>query len=248
VSTLRAERVLYVVGAPQSQHLQMVFATARAAGWLRNVSVEHVAFGSVLGENGKPLRTREGENVTLVALLNEAISGAAQVIAGRAGGEPDRRLARQVGIGAVKYADLSGNRVSDYVFSFDRMLALEGNTSVYLQYAHARATRVLTLAESALPAPRPRVAARGEQERALALALLRFGPTIDDVVASLQPHRLCTYLYELATSFSLFYEHCPILTSTDPALRDSRLELTRQTADVLRTGLDLLGIEAPAQL
>ncbi len=265
VRTLAAERILYVVGAPQSQHLQMVFATARAAGWIGDdVAVEHVAFGSVLGEDGKPLRTREGETVKLVALLDEAITRAADVIAERVdtrspggshplagdrqgtGGAVDEPLARQVGIGAVKYADLSGDRVSDYLFSFDRMLALEGNTSVYLQYAHARAARVLRLA-GAEPPPSP-VRAREPPERALALALLQFGPTVDHVVSSLQPHRLCTYLYDIASSFSLFYEHCPILKSEDPAVRDSRLRLTWQTAEVLRRGLGLLGIEAPAQL
>ncbi len=249
VRTLGAERVLYVVGAPQSQHLQMVFATARAAGWLGgDVAVEHVAFGSVLGEDGKPLRTRAGETVKLVELLDEAVTRAGEVIAERAEAADDQ-LARQVGIGAVKYADLSGDRVSDYLFSFDRMLAFEGNTSVYLQYAHARAARVLRLAGAGGEVGAgAEVAAREPQERALALALLRFGPTIDHVAASLQPHRLCTYLYDVATSFSLFYEHCPILKSEDAVVRDSRLALTRQTADVLRTGLELLGIEAPAQL
>jgi arginyl-tRNA synthetase len=129
------------------------------------------------------------------------------------------------------------------------MLALEGNTSVYLQYAHARAARVLRLASAGGEAGAgAEVAAREPQERALALALLRFGPTIDHVVSSLQPHRLCTYLYDVATSFSLFYEHCPILKSEDAAVRDSRLALTRHTAGVLRTGLELLGIEAPGQL
>jgi arginyl-tRNA synthetase len=246
--TIGAERILYVVGAPQSQHLQMVFATARAAGWIGGgVAAEHVPFGSVLGEDGKILRTRAGKTVKLVDLLQEAVARAGAAIAARAGAVDDE-LARAVGIGAVKYADLSSDRVSDYVFSFDRMLALEGNTSVYLQYAHARAAKVLRLAAGDPPAPRTPVLLRDPSERALALALLRWGPTVDQVACSLQPHRLCTYLYETATSFSAFYESCPILKAGDPALRASRLRLTDHTREVLRTGLELLGIEAPQRL
>ncbi|MGH2942634.1 MAG: arginine--tRNA ligase [Solirubrobacteraceae bacterium] len=246
--TLGAERILYVVGAPQRQHLRMVFATGRAAGWLGDgVEAEHVAFGSVLGEDGRILRTRAGENVRLVDLLREAVVRAGDAIARRTGAADDE-LARRVGIGAVKYADLSNDRVHDYVFSFDRMLALEGNTSVYLQYAQARAASVLLRAGDDMPAAAAPVAVREDAERALALALLQFGPAVGHVASSLQPHRLCTYLYETATAFSAFYERCPILKAGDPATRATRLELTRHTGAVLRTGLDLLGIDAPQQL
>ncbi len=245
VATLGAERLLYVVGAPQGQHFAMVFATARAAGWLDgDVRAEHVAFGSVLGEDGKILRTRAGASVKLVELLDEAIARAGDAIA-RRGADPDPALARQVGIGAVKYADLAGDRIKDYVFSFDRMLAFEGNTSVYLQYAHARVHALLRRAAGATDGAE--IVLEDPAERALALALLRFGPTVDQVVATLQPHRLCTGLYETATAFSTFYERCPILAA-EPAVRASRLELARLTGSVLATGLGLLGIAAPEQL
>ncbi len=246
---LAAERILYVVGAPQSQHFEMVFATARAAGWLDDgARAEHVAFGSVLGEDGKILRTRTGENVKLVDLLHEAIRRAAQAIAERTA-DPADDLPRQVGVGAVKYADLASDRVKDYVFSFDRMLSLEGNTSVYLQYAHARVLAVLRRAgEDHSTTPPDPVVLHDAAERALALHLLQFGAVVDRVAGSLQPHHLCTYLHSTATAFSLFYEQCPILKAPDPATRASRLELVRHTGRVLRTGLDLLGIEAPDQL
>ena len=249
VGALGAQRLLYVVGAAQRQHLHMVFATARAAGWLaEGVEAEHVAFGSVLGEDGKVLRSRAGESVKLVDLLHEAITRAGDAIVARSG-VADEALARTVGIGAVKYADLSSDRVSDYVFSFERMLALDGNTSVYLQYAHARAAKVLRLAgDGAVAADDADHLLREQHERALGLALLGFGPAVDHVVSTLQPHRLCTYLYEVATAFSAFYESCPILTAGEPRLRAPRLRLTSHTAAVLRTGLDLLGIGAPERL
>jgi arginyl-tRNA synthetase len=283
--TLDADRILYVVGAPQRQHLQMVFALARAAGWIADpVVVEHVAFGSVLGDDGRILRSRAGENVKLVDLLLEAVRRAAEAIAQRTPA-PDDALARQVGIGAVKYADLSTDRVKDYVFDFDRMLSLEGNTSVYLQYAHARVSAVVRRAAAGRtgardhetpplgvdqserspavePGERSPAVEEGERrpcaaaalpprhdaERALALALLQFGSTVDLVATTLAPHRLCTYLYATAAAFSAFYEQCPILTADDPLLSASRLELARHAGRVLRTGLDLLGIETPERL
>jgi arginyl-tRNA synthetase len=244
---LAADRLLYVVGAPQSQHLEMVFTIARAAGWLGDAArAEHVAFGSVLGDDGKILRTRSGENVKLVDLLREAVRQAAQGIADRTAADPDDELARQVGIGAVKYADLSGDRIKDYVFSFDRMLSLDGNTSVYLQYAHARVLAILRRAGPVAPAAG--IAVAEEAERALALQLLQFGTAVDRVASSLAPHHLCTHLHATATAFSNFYERCPILKAADPQTRASRLELARHTGRVLGTGLDLLGIDAPDRL
>jgi arginyl-tRNA synthetase len=246
VRTLHAQRLLYVVGAPQRQHFEMVFATARDAGWLTDdVQAEHVAFGSVLGEDNKILRTRAGENVKLVDLLDQAIAGAARVLSER-GAPTDPALARSVGIGAVKYADLSGDRVKDYAFRFDRMLALDGNTSVYLQYAHARIAALLAKAGDG-PADAP-LAVDAPAERALALQLLRFGPVVDEVVATLQPHRLATFLYETARAFSTFYEQCPIVKAPEPTVRASRLWLAAQTGTVLATGLGLLGIDAPTRL
>lgn len=248
--TLHAQRLLYVVGAPQRQHFEMVFAIARAAGWLADdTEAVHVAFGSVLGEDNKILRTRAGENVKLVDLLTESVERAGAVIAERSG-TADEELAREVGIGAVKYADLSSDRTRDYVFSFERMLALEGNTSVYLQYAHARVMSVLRRAADAgvTVAEGAPITLAEPAERALALELLQFGTTVDQVAETLLPHKLCTFLYETATAFSTFYENCPILQAEDDDLRASRLELTRITGLVLRTGLGLLGIAAPEAL
>jgi arginyl-tRNA synthetase len=252
VGELGASELLYVVGAPQRLHFEMVFAVAREAGWLgEGVSARHIAFGSVLGEDGKALRTREGEPVRLIDLLQEARARAAEVLAERTGeadlGEsaPDDALARSIGIGAVKYADLSGDREKDYVFSFERMLALEGNTSVYLQYANARALSVLRRAGEAGTGS---FVLREEAEHELAVALLRLPAAIEAVLADYKPHRLCAYLHGLAVAFSGFYEACPILGAKDPALRASRLGLCELTSGVLTLGLGLLGIDAPARL
>ena len=244
---LRAQRILYVVGVPQSQHFQMVFAVAEAAGWLSHgVEVEHVAFGSVLGEDRKILRTRAGVSVKLIELLDEAIKRAQAILEERSG-TSDPELARQVGIGAVKYADLSTDRRKDYVFSFERMLSLEGNTSVYLQYAHARTCAVLRRAGERAPEGAEPASIGGEAERELALKLIAFGGAVDAVVETLEPHRLCTYLFELAAVFSNFYEKCPILKA-EGAERERRLLLTTLTERVLGAGLPLLGIQAPDRL
>jgi arginyl-tRNA synthetase len=246
---LKADEMLYVVGAPQRLHFEMIFAAAKLAGWLVEPAVaRHVGFGSVLGEDGRMMRTRAGKNVKLVDLLNEAIERAGEVLASRGEiPEADRaRLARTVGIGAVKYADLSSDREKDYVFSFDRMLSLDGNTSVYLQYANARVCSVLRRA-GGLPAPGTPVVVAEPAERALVLKLARLGPVLDLVMSQAEPHRLATWLYETAVVFSAFYESCPILTA-EPAIRDSRLLLARATSRALTVGLNLLGIEAPERL
>ncbi len=252
VGRIGASRILYVVGSPQAQHLEMCFAVARLAGWLpESVEAVHVAFGSVLGTDHKMLKSRSGATVKLVELLDEAVERAAAA-AGERGAAlaPDERarVAHALGIGAVKYADLSGDRTRDYVFDWDRMLAFDGNTAPYLQYAHARIRSVLRQAgDGASPAPvAPSLAEPAE--RALALALLGFGDAVDAVAASYAPNRLCAYLFDLATTFTSFYETCPILRAPDPERRHSRLLLARVTADVLATGLDLLGIAAPARM
>ncbi|WP_370966242.1 arginine--tRNA ligase [Amycolatopsis sp. cg9] len=242
-----ATDLLYVVGAPQAQHFAMVFAVCRAAGWLTG-RAEHIGFGTVLGADGKTMRTRSGETVKLADLLTEAVTQAAAVVAERseldAAGQAE--VARAVGIGAVKYADLSGDRERDYVFAWDRMLAKEGNTSVYLQYAHARTRSILRKvgelprgAEIVLEAP---------SERALALKLLRFGEALKAATNGYAPHKLCTYLYETAVAFSRFFEECPVLKASSPSLRASRLHLTTLTSQTLALGLSLLGIEAPDRL
>ncbi|MBV2364957.1 arginine--tRNA ligase [Streptomonospora nanhaiensis] len=245
-------RVVYVVGAPQALHFRMVWAAARKAGWLPDrVTPIHVQIGNVLGDDGKILRTRSGQPIRLMALLEEAVDRAAKVVAEN---RPDlddatrAAIAREVGIGAVKYADLSVSHDTEYVFDYDRMLALNGNTGPYLQYAAARirsifrkggvdpdsATGPITLTEPA--------------ERDLALALLGFGPVVSAVGDTLEPHRLCGYLFDLAQAFTAFFEHCPVLQAEDPAVRDSRLALIAATLRTLVTGLGLLGVRTPEQM
>ncbi len=259
VRDLAGEELIYVVGSPQRLHFEMVFAVAREAGWVRSeAQTHHVAFGSVLGEDGKMLRTREGAPVRLVDLLRESVTRATQALAERVPDVQDSPdLARAIGIGAVKYADLAGDREKDYVFSFERMLALEGNTSVYLQYANARARSVLRRArdagvgevEGGAPgAPARRLVVREEAERDLAVALLRLPSAIDSVLVDYKPHKLCTYLHGVAVAYSGFYEACPILNAQEPQLRASRLALCELTSRVLSLGLGQLGIEAPERL
>jgi arginyl-tRNA synthetase len=249
---LRADRLLYVVGAPQRLHFEMLFAVARLAGWLGPPdSAEHVSFGAVLGADGKMLRTRSGASISLVELLQEAVDRAASVVDERSElNEEERgRVARAVGIGALKYADLSNDREKDYVFSWDRMLAMDGNTAVYLQYANARIRSILArAAESGGRAAAPGIVLSTPPERALALKLARFPAAVRMAVDKLQPHRVCTYLYETATAFSTFYERCSVLNAETAELRASRLALSELTSRTLTLGLDLLGIEAPERL
>lgn len=247
-----ATDLIYVIGAPQRQHLAMVFATATEAGWLDEAHrAVHVSFGSVLGADGRMLRTRSGDSVRLIELLDEAVERAAAVIAERSElPEADRAdVARAVGIGAVKYADLSSARDKDYVFAWDRMLAMEGNTSVYLQYANARIRSILRRADAAGARAGSTIALREPAERTLAIALLRLPAAIETTDRAHSPHTLCVYLYELASAFSGFYENCPILaeTTTDED-RASRLALATLTSRALVLGLGLLGIEAPEKL
>ncbi|MFD5095453.1 arginine--tRNA ligase [Amycolatopsis thailandensis] len=241
--------LLYVVGAPQAQHFAMVFAVCRAAGWLREEHrAEHIGFGTVLGEDGRAMKTRAGESVRLSDLLTEAIAHAAGVIDGRDDLSPEIReeVARAIGIGAIKYADLSGDRERDYVFSWERMLSKNGNTSVYLQYANARIRSVLAKADQDLAGAR--VLLGHPAERALALALVRFPEAVGAATAGHLPHKLCTYLYETAVVFSRFYEQCPVLDAKGPGIRDSRLLLAELTSKTLTLGLSLLGISTPARL
>ncbi|MEY3091564.1 MAG: arginyl-tRNA synthetase, partial [Actinomycetota bacterium] len=252
IERLGADLLLYVVGAPQAQHLSMVFDVARMAGWLREPSeAVHVAFGSVLGSDRKMLKSRSGEPLKFVDLLDESLTRAEAAIAEKnpeLAVEDRLAVARMIGIGAVKYADLSTDRVRDYVFDWDRMLSFDGNTAPYLQYAHARICSIFRRAEVERASLRSVVPVIAEpQEKALALAVLGFDSAVADTLEKYSPHRLCTYLYDLATAFTSFYEHCPVLKA-DAAVRESRLALCDLTARVMDRGLNLLGIDAPEQM
>jgi arginyl-tRNA synthetase len=252
VERLGADLILYVVDAGQQQHFQMVFAVAEMAGWLAPPrEAVHVAFGIVLGTDRKRLRSRSGEPMKFVELLDEALERAAVAIDEK---DPDltseqrAETVHMIGIGAVKYAELSTDRIKDYVFDWDRMLSFDGNTGPYLQYAHARICSIFRRAEI------DRASVRGvdievgtPQERALALRLLAYPTAIDTTLETYSPHKLCTYVYDLATDFTAFYEHCPVLKADEP-LRSSRLALADLTARTLAHALGLLGIDAPEQM
>ncbi len=248
VRQLRASRLVYVVGLPQSQYLAMVFAVAGQAGWLGGpVRAEHVGHGSVLGPDGTMLRTRAGDSVKLVDLLTAAVDRAAAVVAAKNPDLPaDERaaLARSVGIGAVKFADLSVDRGRDYVFDLDRALALDGATAPYLQYAYVRTRSIAARAADSVPG---QVCLVEPAERRLALCLLAFDGVVAEVAGSLRPHRLARYLLELAEAFTGFFEQCPVLRA-QPAVQAGRLTLCDLTGRTLRLGLDLLGIETPDRM
>lgn len=244
---LGASRLLYVVGLPQRLHLDMIFEVAREAGWLTPQDrAEHVGFGSVLGSDGKMLRSRTGGSVKLIDLIDEAVTRAASVVAEK-NPELDEKtrqeVAQTVGIGAIKYADLSTDRTRDYVFDFGRMLAFEGNTAPYLQYAHARIRSILRKAGEEWPRDSNTIDVTHPAERELALELLSFGRVIRDVERTLEVHRLAAFLYGLATRFTSFYESCPVLRAEGATLV-SRLALCGLTARTLAVGLSLLGIHA----
>jgi arginyl-tRNA synthetase len=245
-----ATRLVYVVGAPQALHFSLVFAAARMAGWLDGHRAEHAQFGSVLGPDGKMWRTRSGESVKLVDLLDEADERAAKIVQdrGELGPLTWSTVAHAVAMGALKYFDLSFQRERDYVFDWDRMLAFDGNTGPYLQYA---VTRIHSIFRKAgiddQQAPTGRIVIQEPAERALALKLLGLGEAVEAVAATLEPHRLCTYLFELATAFTEFYEACPVLQADEPT-RASRLALCALVARTLTLGLDLLGIQVPARM
>ncbi|GAC1593488.1 MAG: arginine--tRNA ligase [Acidimicrobiales bacterium] len=254
-SELGGQRVLYFVDAGQSQHLAMVFAVGRLTGWLAEgrARAEHVAFGLVLGEGGGKLKTRSGDSPKLIDLLDEAVERAATAVAAKNPmlAEAKRaEVAIAVGIGAVKYADLSTDRVKDYTFDWDRMLAFEGNTAAYLQYAVVRVRSIFRRGEVApvSGADAGAVVLREPEERALALALLRFDGVVHAVGETLEPHRLCGYLFELAQAYTSFFEACPVLRAPSEDVRRSRLVLCELTARTLTTGLGLLGIDVVDQM
>lgn len=250
INTLRADRLLYVTDSRQALHFQLVFEAARRAGWLiDDVDAEHIAYGTVLGPDGKPFKTRAGGTVRLMDLLDDAVTKARRIVAEKNPDLPSADLdeiAEQSGIGAVKYADLSTSRIKDYTFDLDRMVALNGNTAVYLQYAHARIRSILQKADQLVTAVNVDIAL-APAERALALELDVYGTTVAEVGATLEPHRLCSYLYDLARDFTAFYDTCPVLKAEEPA-RANRLALCQLTARTLEHGLGLLGIAAPERM
>ena len=248
---LGADRILYFIDARQSLHMQQVFTLARKAGFVdSDVSLEHHAFGTMMGADGKPFKTRSGGTVKLSALLDEAVERAAAVITEK---NPELEgandIARKVGIGAVKYADLSKTRTNDYVFNWDTMLSFEGNTAPYLQYAYTRIQSIFRKAEIDPDNLTGKIVLGSEQEKALAIKLLQLGEVLEQVAQDAMPHLLCTYLYDLASLYMRFYEACPILKSDVPAeLRASRLRLCHAVSRTLATGLDMLGIEVSERM
>ena len=250
IRDLKADRLIYLVAAEQSLHFQLLFAVARQAGWLTSeISAEHAVIGLVSGADGKRIRTRSGGQVKLITLIDEAIERAAAVIADRYD-DPVLRaeIADAVGIGALKYGDLSVARSSGYVFDFDRMLALTGNTGPYLQYATARIRSIFRRAGLDPASAHGPVLVTEPAERALALALLGLGTAVSQTGASAEPHLLAGYLFEVASAFTAFYEACPVLKAPEPRLRESRLGLSALTLRVLLSGLGLLGIPVPDRM
>ncbi|EFU5019855.1 arginine--tRNA ligase [Salmonella enterica] len=246
--TLHADRVLYYIDSRQHQHLMQAWTIVRKAGYVPDsVPLEHHMFGMMLGKDGKPFKTRAGGTVKLADLLDEALERARRLVAEK---NPDmpadelEKLANAVGIGAVKYADLSKNRTTDYIFDWDNMLAFEGNTAPYMQYAYTRVLSVFRKAEideqTLASAP---VIISEDREAQLAARLLQFEETLTVVAQEGTPHVMCAYLYDVAGLFSGFYEHCPILSAENDTVRNSRLKLAQLTAKTLKLGLDTLGIE-----
>ncbi len=259
MSEWRPDAILYVVDHRQSFHFDQLFAVARLWGY-QGIELQHIAFGTVLGEDGRPFKTREGTAVGLVSLLDEAVERAYKIVCENDDARPvpllsgaDRRtVAERIGIGAIKYADLAHNRTSDYVFSYDKMLAMTGNTAAYMQYSYARvksifgkagidASKLLRAGSSTTPVAS--LSIDTPHERALALALLQFSEALDRVVADYRPNHLTAYLFELASRYSEFFEHCPVIKAESDELRTSRLLLCDLTARTLQRGMNLLGIE-----
>ncbi len=268
LETWKPDEIIYVTDGRQQLHFQQLFAAFRrwqergspepqrvgnagsaAAGDSRTPKVAHVWFGSILGEDGKPFKTRSGETVKLADLLDEAEIRALRIVSEKSAELPEaqrKEIARVVGLGAVKYADLLPNRQSDYVFSWDKMLALNGNTAPYLQYAYARIKSIFRKSESINHQPST-INLLAPEEIALARHLLNFGLTLEAVAEEYRPNFLCNYLFDLAGKFTSFYENCPVLKAED-ATRTSRLALCDLTARVLKQGLDVLGIEVVEQM
>jgi arginyl-tRNA synthetase len=254
IDELHCDRAIYVVGSEQALHFRMVFAVARQAGWLPGTaSFEHAQIGHVLGTDGKLLRTRSGDTIKLSDLLQEGVDRARGILdeveASSQFDEPAlQAIAEAVGIGAVKYADLSTARDSEYVFDWDRMISFKGNTGPYLQYATARIRSIFRKAGLVPEQAAAPIILVEQAERALVMKLLGFGAVVSAVAETTEPHRLCTYLFEVASLFTAFYEQCPVLKAAEDAVRESRLALCGLTLRVLVTGLDLLGVPVPERM
>jgi arginyl-tRNA synthetase len=262
MSEWRPDVILYVVDHRQSLHFEQLFAVATLWGY-GDAEFQHLAFGTILGEDGRPFKTRSGTNVGLASLLDEAIERAHKIVCENDDARPEpllsaedrRTVAERIGIGAIKYADLAHNRTSDYVFSYEKMLAMNGNTATYMQYSYARVRSIFEKAEAS--GVRYQVSGKSDtghltpdtillttpHERALALSLLQFAEALDRVAADYRPNFLTAYLFELASRYSEFFENCPVLKAETDALRASRLALCDLTARTLQKGLNLLGIE-----
>jgi arginyl-tRNA synthetase len=259
VRDLHADRAIYVVGAAQALHFRMIFAVARQAGWIPpGARFEHAQIGNVLGTDGKMLRTRAGDTIKLSELLRESVERAGHVFdelgSSELGAREREEIAQAVGIGAVKYADLSTALDSEYVFDLDRMISFKGNTGPYLQYATARIRSIFRKAgldpDQVAGGPLAGTSLRitEDAERALALTLLRFGPVVRQAGQTSRPHVLASFLFDAASAFTTFYEQCPVLKAADESVRESRLALSALTLRVLTTGLGLLGVPVPARM
>ena len=253
LKTWSPNEIVYVVDDRQSGHFKKLFLIV--ARWkpeaVKNTKLVHVGFGKILGDDSKPFKTRSGDTVKLGDLLDEAESRAFKIVSEKSSDllEAQRKeIARVVGLGAVKYADLLPNRQSDYIFNWDKMLALQGNTAPYLLYAYARVKSIFRKSESANQNPQSAIVLAAPEEIALAKHLLNFGLTLEAVAEEYRPNFLCNYLFELAGKFTSFYENCPVLKADDAAMRDSRLALCDLTARVLKQGLETLGIETVEQM
>ncbi|NQU22102.1 MAG: arginine--tRNA ligase, partial [Candidatus Nealsonbacteria bacterium] len=257
--TFQPDAILYVVDFRQGMHFEHLFAAAGLIGY-DDLELRHVSFGTVMGEDGRPFKTREGDTVGLESLLNEAVRRAGQIVAANDDAKPDgaelseqqrRQVAETVGIGALKYADLSQNRTSDYKFSYDKMLATVGNTATYMQYAYARVRSIFRRGNVDVDALRTSAAAivlDAPAERALAVELLRLSEALDLTVADYRPNQLTAYLFELANRYSTFFDQCPVLKAETDGLRQSRLLLCDLTARTIKLGLELLGIDVVEQM
>ena len=249
----KPDAILYVVDHRQSLHFEQLFAVARRWG-CDNVEFQHTSFGTVLGDDGRPFKTRSGDTVGLSGLLDEAIARAHNIVSDNDDAKPTgaelsaderQKVAEAVGIAALKYADLSQNRTSDYTFSYDKMLAMNGNTATYMQYAYARVRSIFRRGQvdiDALRASDAKLLLATPAERALAIQILRFAEGLENTVADYRPNQLTNYLFELGNSYSTFFDQCPVLKAETPELRTSRLLLCDLTARTLKQGLELLGI------
>lgn len=248
VKKLSADRILFYIDARQSLHMKQVFAASRKAGYApESVELEHHPFGTMMGSDGKPFKTRSGGTVKLADLLVEGVERADRLLREKntdLSDEDIQVIARKVGIGAIKYADLSKTRTNDYIFDWDGMMSFEGNTAPYLQYAYTRIRSIFRKAGIDPESFSGELKIEEPQEKALAMKLLQFGEVVDQVAREGYPHILCNYIYELASAFMSFYEHCPVLKDgVSQEAKDSRLQLSKQTSEIIAKGLDLLGIE-----